>query len=76
MLMAWGQFLDHDIVQTPLTDFISAKTCRDLGCASSADCFPITINSAKDSDFAGRKCLPFTRSGAACGTGASRETPR
>ena len=73
MLMQIGQFLDHDLDIAPITpsrdSFESGVSC-DETCENTSPCFPIPV---PDNDFRirNRECLPFTRSSAVCGTGAS-----
>lgn len=77
MLMQFGQFVDHDLDLAPgspsdivfdIADTTMLSSCDDI-CHNDAPCFPIPV---PDSDpRIGRECLPFTRSSAVCGTGAS-----
>ena len=75
MLMQVGQFLDHDLDLAPIIPsdiaFNSANNrlekCDDI-CENNAPCFPIPV--PEDDRRIQRKCHPFTRSSAVCGTGA------
>lgn len=73
MLMQIGQFLDHDIDIAPVTpsreSFERGVSC-DETCENTSPCFPIPVPK-NDSRIRNRDCLPFTRSSAVCGTGAS-----
>ena len=73
MLMQIGQFLDHDLDIAPVTpsreSFAGGISC-DETCNNTSPCFPIPVPS-NDVRIRNRKCLPFTRSSAVCGTGAS-----
>ncbi|XP_011380530.1 thyroid peroxidase, partial [Pteropus vampyrus] len=72
MLMAWGQYIGHDIAFTPQSvseaPFGGGADCQ-LTCENRNPCFPIQLP-ANASPAAGPACLPFYRSSAACGTGA------
>lgn len=77
MLMQFGQFLDHDLDLSPVspsdiafdtTDTARFSSCDDI-CHNDAPCFPISV--PQDDPRIRRDCLPFTRSSAVCGTGAS-----
>ena len=77
MLMQFGQFLDHDMdlaLGSPSNIAFnsnnpgSLSSCDDI-CHNDAPCFPIPV---PDNDpRIDHQCLPFTRSSAVCGTGAS-----
>lgn len=73
MLMQIGQFLDHDLDIAPVTpsreSFAGGISC-DETCDNTSPCFPIPV-SRSDTRIRNRECLPFTRSSAVCGTGAS-----
>jgi len=74
MLMQFGQFLDHDLDLAPSTpsDIVFSSdgfvSCDDI-CSNDAPCFPIPV--PEDDPRIHRACIPFTRSSAVCGTGAS-----
>lgn len=84
MLMQLGQFVDHDIAHTPLSEGPDGATLRCRACDSprriNKECFPIPIP-ANDPHFpsVSRKnpnipqCLPFTRSMSGQRTLGSRE---
>lgn len=68
-LMQWGQFIDHDMDETPAYE----------GCSSSCDadtdtCLPIRVKS--DDSEASKTCLTFPRSIAACGSQPQELKPR
>lgn len=77
MLMQFGQFLDHDMDMAPsspsnivfdIEDPDALSSCADI-CNNDAPCFPIPV---PDNDpRISRQCMPFTRSSAVCGSGAS-----
>ena len=73
MLMQIGQFLDHDLDLSPVTpsrnSFERNVSC-DETCENTSPCFPIPVP-RNDLRIRNRECLPFTRSSAVCGTGAS-----
>ncbi|KAK3092471.1 hypothetical protein FSP39_003219 [Pinctada imbricata] len=65
MVMAWGQFLDHDMVSTPLSkeeDGSKIDCC--LNSENREECFPIKIP-ADDGYFRNKSCMNFVRSAAA-----------
>ena len=70
----FGQFLDHDLDLAPSTpsDIVFSSdgfvSCDDI-CSNDAPCFPIPV--PEDDPRIHRACIPFTRSSAVCGTGAS-----
>uniref|UniRef100_A0A2I3SQM2 Thyroid peroxidase n=1 Tax=Pan troglodytes TaxID=9598 RepID=A0A2I3SQM2_PANTR len=71
LLMAWGQYIDHDIAFTPQSTskaaFGGGADCQ-MTCENQNPCFPIQLpEEARPA--AGTACLPFYRSSAACGTG-------
>ncbi|XP_054199622.1 thyroid peroxidase isoform X14 [Homo sapiens] len=71
LLMAWGQYIDHDIAFTPQSTskaaFGGGSDCQ-MTCENQNPCFPIQLpEEARPA--AGTACLPFYRSSAACGTG-------
>ena len=72
MLMQFGQFLDHDLVLTPSSAsdivFLSGESCENT-CENNPPCFPIPVSPC-DARIT-RPCIPFTRSAAVCGSGAS-----
>ena len=72
MLMQMGQFLDHDLDLTPSSAsdivFLSGESCEET-CSNDLPCFPIPV--APDDARITRPCIPFTRSAAVCGSGAS-----
>lgn len=60
-LMQWGQFIDHDVDETPAIEGCSSS------CVANTDaCLPIRIKS--DDDDSSKTCLTFPRSIAACGS--------
>ncbi|XP_028406279.1 peroxidasin-like isoform X2 [Dendronephthya gigantea] len=73
MLMQWGQFLDHDLdftVTSPSSQsFTDGENCTST-CENQSPCFPISIP-ANDTRIKRHKCMTFTRSSSACGTGAT-----
>ncbi|XP_036904649.1 thyroid peroxidase [Sturnira hondurensis] len=72
LLVAWGQYIDHDIAFTPQSTsraaFGGGADCQRT-CENRSPCFPIQLP-ANASGTSGTTCLPFYRSSAACGTGA------
>ncbi|OWF40024.1 lactoperoxidase-like [Mizuhopecten yessoensis] len=65
MVMAWGQFLDHDITLTPASsgsETSATDCCRNVSTAL-PECFPIAIPS-DDLHFTRTKCMDFVRSAA------------
>jgi hypothetical protein len=66
LLVAWGQYLDHDITLTGETKDGAGKTpkcCQDgIGAKAHPECMPIDIPT-NDDFYAqyGRKCLNFVR---------------
>ncbi|KAL4692474.1 hypothetical protein H8959_016284, partial [Pygathrix nigripes] len=71
LLMAWGQYIDHDIAFTPQSTskaaFAGGADCQ-VTCENQNPCFPIQLpEEARPA--VGTACLPFYRSSAACGTG-------
>lgn len=65
MLMQFGQLLDHDLTFTPtLNDMVSCENT----CSNSQACFPIPVS--QPDPRIRQPCIPFTRSAAACGSGA------
>ncbi len=77
MLMQVGQFLDHDLdlalgspsdIVFNSSDSSTLSSCANT-CANEAPCFPIPV--PDDDPRIGGQCIPFTRSSAVCGTGAS-----
>ena len=73
MLMQFGQFLDHDMDQSPSGPsdivFRSGASCASV-CANEAPCFPIPVPKG-DPRITERQCIPFTRSSGVCGTGGA-----
>ncbi|XP_069111540.1 peroxidasin homolog pxn-2-like isoform X2 [Argopecten irradians] len=65
MVMAWGQFLDHDITLTPASSGGegSVTDCCNSNLANLPECFPIDIPS-DDPFFAQKSCMDFVRSAA------------
>ncbi len=73
MAMQWGQFLDHDVDHAmeavSRETFETGLTCSGT-CRRQAPCFPVPAPPSDPRVSRGR-CLEFTRSGAACGSGAT-----
>uniref|UniRef100_A0A2K5DHK0 Thyroid peroxidase n=1 Tax=Aotus nancymaae TaxID=37293 RepID=A0A2K5DHK0_AOTNA len=71
LLIAWGQYIDHDIAFTPQSTskaaFAGGADCQ-VTCENQNPCFPIQLRE-EARPAAGPACLPFYRSAAACGTG-------
>uniref|UniRef100_A0A2K5PJ80 Thyroid peroxidase n=2 Tax=Cebus imitator TaxID=2715852 RepID=A0A2K5PJ80_CEBIM len=71
LLIAWGQYIDHDIAFTPQSTskaaFAGGADCQ-VTCENQNPCFPIQLRE-EARPAAGSACLPFYRSAAACGTG-------
>ncbi|KAM6149578.1 thyroid peroxidase [Erethizon dorsatum] len=61
-LTVWGQYIDHDIALTPQSP---SADCQ-LTCENRNPCFPIQLPADAPP---GPRCLPFSRSAAACGLG-------
>uniref|UniRef100_A0A8C0DSA9 Thyroid peroxidase n=1 Tax=Balaenoptera musculus TaxID=9771 RepID=A0A8C0DSA9_BALMU len=86
LLVAWGQYIDHDMAFTPqsasLAAFGGGADCQQT-CEKRSPCFPIQLQ-ANASPAAGTACLPFYRSSPTCGSGTqgaffgnvSRANPR
>ncbi|XP_045045481.2 thyroid peroxidase isoform X2 [Desmodus rotundus] len=72
LLVAWGQYIDHDIAFTPQSTsraaFGGGADCQHT-CERRNPCFPIQLP-ANATGTSSTTCLPFYRSSAACGTGA------
>lgn len=72
MLMQIGQFLDHDLDLAPSSGsdviFSNGRSCE-MTCDNEAPCFPIPVPHGDRR--IQRECIPFTRSSAVCGTGAT-----
>ena len=61
LLMQFGQFLSHDLIQSPSSNGTCTKTCQKTN-----DCLPILV-SPDDATFGNTKqCLSFIRSAPAC----------
>ncbi|XP_023974729.1 thyroid peroxidase [Physeter macrocephalus] len=71
LLMAWGQYADHDLAFTPQSAshaaFGGGADCQRT-CENRSPCFPIQLQ-ANASPAAGPACLPFYRSSPTCGSG-------
>ncbi|XP_004274968.1 thyroid peroxidase isoform X1 [Orcinus orca] len=71
LLMAWGQYTDHDLAFTPQSAshaaFGGGADCQRT-CENRSPCFPIQLQ-ANASPAAGATCLPFYRSSPTCGSG-------
>ncbi|XP_060073870.1 peroxidase-like [Ylistrum balloti] len=65
MVMAWGQFIDHDVIFTPLPKGAngSAISCcdKESGKSKRPECFPIDIPK-DDPHFTNKTCMNFLRS--------------
>ena len=79
MVMQWGQFLDHDLDHSleavSRETFGTGQTCGST-CEAAPPCFPIPIppEDARRPPPEGdsqHRCIEFTRSSAACGSGAT-----
>ncbi|CAM2112158.1 unnamed protein product [Caretta caretta] len=74
IIMAWGQYISHDISFTPQSTnraaFLRGVECK-MTCENQKSCFPIKVF-ANDTLSTGRECMPFYRSSPACGTGDHR----
>ena len=73
MVMQWGQFLDHDLVFSPVFDV-------ECGCSFSKYCIPIPV-ATHDDTFGNTssnlgQCLSFTRSIPACELQSEATVPR
>ncbi|KAL5017897.1 hypothetical protein ScPMuIL_003619 [Solemya velum] len=75
-VMQWGQFLDHDVVLTPLTEGSmgggALECCNGDGCLS--ECFPIRI--PEDDPFFNGTCMNFVRSAPAMDFFQCKHGPR
>lgn len=79
MLMAWGQFVDHDLTLTPVSPASQRfnPNGRDIKCVDSCEnalpCFPVKASEIYNDRFSSNKspCMEFIRSAATCGTGYS-----
>ncbi|XP_078321657.1 salivary peroxidase/catechol oxidase-like isoform X2 [Crassostrea virginica] len=77
MVMAWGQFIDHDLVATPVTKGDGAPiTCCGAEVQNREDCFPITVPT--DDPHFNDSCMEFVRSapappGDGCQAGAREQ---
>ncbi|KAJ8304775.1 hypothetical protein KUTeg_018358 [Tegillarca granosa] len=61
MVMAWGQFLDHDLVATPVSKGKNGASIKCCGIEEiRPECFPIQI--PKDDPYFQTDCLNFVRS--------------
>ncbi|CAF95704.1 unnamed protein product, partial [Tetraodon nigroviridis] len=71
LLVEWGQWIDHDMVQTPQSPstaaFRSGADCTHT-CSQEAPCFPIQIP-LSDPRNGTQSCMPFFRSAPSCGAG-------
>ena len=74
MVMQWGQFLDHDLDHSleavSRETFGTGQTCGS-SCESAPPCFPIPIPPHDPRYSEASRCIEFTRSSAACGSGAT-----
>lgn len=82
MVMQWGQFLDHDLDHSleavSRETFGTGQTCGST-CEAAPPCFPIPIPpedirhavAAAAEQQQQHRCIEFTRSSAACGSGAT-----
>uniref|UniRef100_A0A665UHI8 Eosinophil peroxidase n=1 Tax=Echeneis naucrates TaxID=173247 RepID=A0A665UHI8_ECHNA len=71
LLVEWGQWIDHDIVQTPQSPSTAAfRTGADCThtCSRDTPCFPIQIPQS-DPRNGVQSCMPFFRSAPSCGAG-------
>ncbi|XP_004868411.3 thyroid peroxidase isoform X1 [Heterocephalus glaber] len=62
-LTVWGQYIGHDMALTPQST--AGADCQ-LTCENRSPCFPIQLPADAPQ---GPRCLPFSRSAAACGSG-------
>ncbi|KAH7717206.1 hypothetical protein AAVH_15395 [Aphelenchoides avenae] len=69
MHMQWGQFLTHDLLNTPAHHFQDCGGCASL----EGRCFSVFLNQS-DPTFGAYQCIPVARSAATCGSG--RYKPR
>ncbi|KAM7077996.1 LOW QUALITY PROTEIN: thyroid peroxidase [Molossus nigricans] len=69
LLMAWGQYISHDIAFTPQSTGPGDGADGPLTCENRGASFPIQLPE-NASQTKGTPCLPFFRSSAACGPGA------
>ncbi|XP_029697587.1 eosinophil peroxidase isoform X2 [Takifugu rubripes] len=78
LLVEWGQWIDHDIVQTPQSpstaSFRSGADCT-LSCSREAPCFPIQIP-LSDPRNGTQSCMPFFRSAPSCVAGTLSQRRR
>ncbi|XP_034310733.2 eosinophil peroxidase [Magallana gigas] len=75
MVMAWGQFIDHDIVATPVTQGDGAPiTCCGTEVQNRVDCLPIPIPS--DDPHFNDNCMEFVRSAPAPAADGCEAGPR
>ncbi|XP_077165967.1 thyroid peroxidase [Paroedura picta] len=71
IFIAWGQYIDHDLVFTPQStnqpSLVGEVDCRKT-CENQSPCFPIQVF-ANDLFAMNMDCMPFYRSSPACATG-------
>jgi len=71
LLVVWGQYVDHDMDFTPqslsTSSFQGLTDCRTT-CENKFPCFPMMVPD-DDPRITTRRCIPFFRSAAVCGTG-------
>ncbi|KAM3609205.1 uncharacterized protein V6R79_011012 [Siganus canaliculatus] len=71
LLVEWGQWIDHDVVQTPQSPSTAAfRTGADCThtCSRETPCFPIQIPQS-DPRYGAQSCMPFFRSAPSCVAG-------
>ena len=62
LVMTWGQFLDHDVTLTALTEHVDCGT-NDAPCPNKADCIGIDVDrSVSLNGNQSVKCIPLRRS--------------
>jgi len=71
LMVVWGQYIDHDMSFTPqslsTSTFQGLTNCRET-CENEPPCFPMVVPD-DDPRVTTRRCIPFFRSSAVCGSG-------